>query len=47
MTWLILNTESCDKTDQIDMVSDVHVKVSHAKWTDVGRTNITQKYQIF
>jgi hypothetical protein len=30
MMWLILGTERCGGTDQIDMILDVHVKVSHA-----------------
>jgi hypothetical protein len=52
MAWLILDIESCGRTDQIDMASDVHVEVSRAKWTDVtsrshvGRTDVTQKDQI-
>jgi hypothetical protein len=35
MAWVILDTESCGGTDQIDVTSDVHVEVSHAKWTGV------------
>jgi hypothetical protein len=32
MTWLILDTESCGVTGQIDVISDIHVEVSRAKW---------------
>jgi hypothetical protein len=35
MAWLIFDTENYGGTDQIDMASDVHMKGSHAKWTDV------------
>jgi hypothetical protein len=35
MAWLILDTESCAGNDLIDVVSDIHVKVSHAKWIDM------------
>jgi hypothetical protein len=31
MAWLILGIERCDGTDQIDVVLNVYVKVSHAK----------------
>jgi hypothetical protein len=33
MAWLILDIESCGGTDQIDMLSDVHVEESRAEWT--------------
>jgi hypothetical protein len=35
MTWLILDTESYGGTGQ-DVASDIHVEVSHAKWTGVS-----------
>jgi hypothetical protein len=35
MVWLILITERCDETDQIDVTADVHVKVSHVMYTNV------------
>jgi hypothetical protein len=31
IAWLILDTERCGGTDQIGMVTDVHVNVSHVK----------------
>jgi hypothetical protein len=34
MTWLILDAESYGWIDRIDVAFDVHVEVSHVKWTD-------------
>jgi hypothetical protein len=34
MAWLILGIERCDGIRRIDVATDVHMKVSHAKWFD-------------
>jgi hypothetical protein len=39
MVWLILGTERCDRTGRINVVADVHVKVSHVKECDVNVEN--------
>jgi hypothetical protein len=35
MVWLILDTERCGETDQIDMTPDVHVELCCASAYDV------------
>jgi hypothetical protein len=39
MVWLILGTERCGRTGRINVVADVHVKVSHVKECDVNVEN--------
>jgi hypothetical protein len=41
MAWLILDPKNYGGIDRIDVTSDVHVKVSHVKWTDVTSSYVT------